>query len=208
MSTQDDIEEDLPRNVGEEAESEEGNTTASQDTDEVNVLRDRVADLEEAKLRMVAEMQNTRKRLVKQREEDYKYRHQDLLLDLVGVIDNFERAIIVSVESGDFNAFHEGITMIEKQFTGMLTEKYNLERFGEVGEAFDPAAHEAMMMEESPDVDGEVIKQVYQAGYRLHSRVLRPAKVVVAKPVQEGSASGNEDADNENKKQNNEVGVE
>ncbi len=203
MSTKNDVEEDLPRSVDEEAESEEVNTEVSQDADEVHVLREKIAELEDAKLRMAAEMQNTRKRLVKQREEDYKYRHQDLFRDLVEVIDNFERAILISVESGDFHAFHEGITMIEKQFTGMLTEKYSLERFGEAGEAFDPAAHEAMMMEESPDVDGEVIKQVYQAGYRLHGRVLRPAKVVVVKPVQEGNDSGVE-----SEKQNNEVGVE
>jgi molecular chaperone GrpE len=132
---------------------------------------------------MAAENQNTRKRLVKQQQDAYKYRHQDILRDLADVIDNFERAIESSADSRDFDTFHEGILMIEKQFSGMLTERYGLERIGVEGEAYDPSLHEAMMSEESPDVEEETVKQVFQAGYRLHDRILRPAKVVVAKPA-------------------------
>lgn len=191
MSTEDEFEEDLTGGTDDENVSEE--TGGSSDADKIQDLMDKVAELANDRLRMAAEMQNTRKRLVKQQQEDYKYRHQDILRDLAEVIDNFERAIQASEESGDFHAFHEGIEMIEKQFTGMLTEKYNLERFGEIGEAFDPGFHEAMMMEESPDTDGEVIKQVYQSGYRLHNRIIRPAKVVVSKSAPLGDSMDNED---------------
>ena len=149
----------------------------------IQSLNDKIAELEELRLRMAAENQNTRKRLVKQQQDAYKYRHQDILRDMAEVMDNFERAIESSAESRDFDTFHEGIVMIEKQFSGMLTEKYSLERIGEEGDAFDPAAHEAMMMNESADVEVETVTQVFQAGYRLHDRVLRPAKVVVSKPA-------------------------
>lgn len=162
--------------------------------DENVVLQAENAELKEKILRMAAENQNTRKRLVKQQQDAYKYRHQDILRDLAEVMDNFERAIESSVDSRDFDTFHEGILMIEKQFSGMLTERYGLERIGSEGEAYDPAAHEAMMLEESSDVEVETIKQVFQAGYRLHERILRPAKVVVYKPA---PAAVTEDAEND-----------
>jgi len=157
--------------------------TADEPVDEAVSLANENTELKEQILRMAAENQNTRKRLVKQQQDAYKYRHQDILRDLADVIDNFERAIESSADSRDFDTFHEGILMIEKQFSGMLTERYGLERIGVEGEAYDPSLHEAMMSEESSEVEEETVKQVYQAGYRLHERVLRPAKVVVAKPV-------------------------
>ena len=173
--------------VEETPESEEA-------VDENVVLQAENAELKEKILRMAAENQNTRKRLVKQQQDAFKYRHQDILRDLAEVMDNFERAIESSIDSRDFDTFHEGILMIEKQFSGMLTERYGLERIGSEGEAYDPAAHEAMMLEESSDVEVETIKQVFQAGYRLHERILRPAKVVVYKPA---LAAVTEDAEND-----------
>lgn len=178
--------EDLENSVDETFEAEEA-------VDPISVLQEENAELKEKILRMAAENHNTRKRLVKQQEDAHKYRHQDILRDLAEVIDNFERAIESSTDSRDFDNFHEGILMIEKQFSGMLTEKYGLERIGSVGELYDPAIHEAMMLEESPEVEVETVKLVFQSGYRLHDRILRPAKVVVSKP-----AADNADNDGEN----------
>jgi len=151
--------------------------------DELDVLRAENADLKEQILRMAAENQNTRKRLVKQQQDAYRYRHQDILRDLAEVIDNFERAIDSSADSKDFDAFHEGIVMIEKQFKGMLNESYGLERVGSEGDIYDPSIHEAVLLEESSEVSEDTVKQVFQPGYRLYERVLRPAKVVVLKPL-------------------------
>lgn len=178
--------EELENSVDETFEAEEA-------VDPISVLQEENAELKEKILRMAAENHNTRKRLVKQQEDAHKYRHQDILRDLAEVIDNFERAIESSTDSRDFDNFHEGILMIEKQFSGMLTEKYGLERIGSVGELYDPAIHEAMMLEESPEVEVETVKLVFQSGYRLHDRILRPAKVVVSKP-----AADNADNDGEN----------
>lgn len=186
--------------------SPEENTTAGEDAGEgtgmpvsddesLEALQAENAELRDKILRMAAENQNTRRRLEKSKQDALKYRHQDILRDLAEVMDNFERAIESSVESRDFDTFHEGIKMIEKQFSGMLTERYNLERVGVDGEPFDPAAHEAMMMEESADVEVETVKQVFQAGYRLHDRVLRPAKVVVQKPAPAAAAADEQDGE-------------
>ena len=174
--------EDLENSVDETLEAEES-AAAEEAVDETVMLQRENTELKEKLLRMAAENQNTRKRLVKQQEDAHKYRHQDILRDLGDVIDNFERAIESSADSRDFDNFHEGILMIEKQFSGMLTEKYGLERIGAVGELYDPAIHEALMLEESSEVEVETVKQVFQSGYRLQERILRPAKVVVSKPA-------------------------
>lgn len=177
-------EEDVPLDQSEIAEETDEGSPETEDTaDPVADTAAENAELKEQILRMAAENQNTRKRLVKQQQDAFKYRHQDILTDLAEIIDNFERAIESSADSRDFDTFHEGILMIEKQFSGMLTERYGLEKFGTSGEAYDPALHEAMMSEESSEVEDETVKQVYQAGYRLHDRILRPAKVVVVKPA-------------------------
>ncbi len=168
---------------------------ASEPIDELVSLAEKNAELEDQIRRIIAESQNSRKRLVKQQQDVHKYRHQDILSDLAEVIDNFERAIESSADSRDFDTFHEGIIMIEKQFSGMLAERYGLERIGVEGEAYDPFLHEAIMSEESSEVEEDTVKQLYQAGYRLHDRVLRPAKVVVVKPAANESEEKEETVD-------------
>jgi len=193
--------EDAPLGTPESGETIEDSSEESSDesvdepVDELTALAEKNAELEDQIRRIIAESQNSRKRLVKQQQDAHKYRHQDILRDLADVIDNFERAIESSADSRDFDTFHEGILMIEKQFSGMLTERYGLERIGVEGEAYDPSLHEAMMSEESSDIEEETVKQVYQAGYRLHERVLRPAKVVVAKPASAVSEKTDETED-------------
>jgi len=157
-------------------------------------LEAQVRELKENYLRQVAENQNSRKRLVKQHQDAQKYRHQDILKDLADVIDNFERAIDSASESKDFDSFHEGILMIEKQFSGMLAERYGLQKIGAEGEPFDPASHEALMFEESEEVETETVKQVLQTGYKLFERILRPAKVAVLKPAAKNLNKENNDS--------------
>lgn len=150
--------------------------------DITEALRAEIAELNDRILRMAAENQNTRKRLVKQHQDAHQYRHHDILRDLAEVVDNFERAIESAAESRDFDTFFNGIVLIEKQFKGMLIDRYQLERVGIEGEEFNPNFHEALSMVEDPDTDSDKVKQVLQSGYRLHERVLRTAKVVIARP--------------------------
>ena len=105
-----------------------------------------------------------------------------LLLDIVEIIDNFERAIRSADESHDFTAFHDGIVMIEKQFTSMLERKWELVRFDSEGEEFDPQRHEAMLTEEREDHEHSIVLEDLQKGYLLRDKVLRPAKVKVSLP--------------------------
>jgi molecular chaperone GrpE len=105
-----------------------------------------------------------------------------LLLDVITVLDDFERAIKSSEESKDFDAFHSGVVMIEKQFVNMLENKWALSRFDSVGDDFDPNRHQAITAEESDEYESPRVVEDYQRGYLLQDRVLRPAKVKVVKP--------------------------
>ncbi|TFH03743.1 MAG: nucleotide exchange factor GrpE [Spirochaetales bacterium] len=150
-----------------------------------------VANLSDQLLRKAADFDNYRKRMLREKEEFGAYANRELLLDIVTIIDDFERAIRSADESEDFNAFHDGIVLIEKQFTSMLERKWKLARFESVGEEFDPQKHEAMMTEERTDHDQSMVLEDFQKGYMLHDRVLRPSKVKVSMPVEGGDGNGN-----------------
>ena len=158
--------------------------------DGTSELERRIAELEEENsalkdqfLRKSADFENLRKRMQREVAEAAKYGNSQIMLDLVTIIDDFERAIKSADESKDFDSFYDGIAMIEKQFTNMLDRKWGLRRLESVGEEFDPQVHEAIMTEQSSDQDHPVVVEDYQKGYMLHDRVLRSAKVKVAMPT-------------------------
>lgn len=194
------VDEPIENQRSEQSESE---AQAAEDTievgDEAGVLRNRVAELEaensELKsqyLRKSADFENFRKRMIREKEEAAKYANSGLLSDIVTIIDDFERAIKSSEESKDFDSFHSGIELIEKQFTSMLERNWGLKRFESVGEPFDPQKHEAIGMEEREDLDDQTVIEDYQRGYFLHDRVLRNAKVKVGVP-KTTAAGGSDD---------------
>jgi molecular chaperone GrpE len=156
----------------------------------VKELESENSELKSQYLRKQADFENFRKRVQREKKEAIQYANSDLLLDLVSIIDDFERAIKSSEESRDFESFHDGIKLIEKQFVGMLERKYGLQRMESEGNEFDPQMHEAINMEERSDYDVQMVMEDYQRGYMLHDRVLRHAKVKVAVPARESSDSG------------------
>jgi molecular chaperone GrpE len=158
---------------------------------EIESLKQEISDLKDQYLRKQADMDNFRKRLMREKEDAIAFANRQLLEDLITIIDNFERAIQSSEAGKDYESFHDGIVMIEKEFVGMLERKWHLTRFESVGEEFDPSKHEAMMMEDSTEHDRQVVLQDFQKGYMLQDQVLRAAKVKVANPV--GTAETGED---------------
>ncbi len=159
----------------ERAEKDELSTNAEEPELEINELKDQL-------LRKQADYVNFRKRIAKEKEESIRYANQMLLLDIVAIIDDFERAIASADESKDFTAFHSGIVLIEKQLTSMLEKKWGLRRFDSLGEEFNPDKHQAIAIEEDQDDKRPIVKEDYQKGYFYHERVLRPAKVKVSQP--------------------------
>lgn len=162
--------------------------------DELNTLNEENSALKDQVLRKTADFENYRKRMIREKQDTVRFGNQEILKDLVDIIDNFERAITSSSESKDFDSFYDGISMIEKQFTSMLLTKYNLTKMTASGEEYDPNCHEALMMEETDKVKSPTVLEIFQNGYMLHDRVLRPAKVKVGKPVSAPAEETSEEA--------------
>ncbi len=147
-------------------------------------------ELEEAKakasenydrfLRLYAEFDNYRKRVAREKAELVRYGNEELLKELLPVLDNLERALEHAKRGGDPKAIVEGVGLILDQFQAVL-KRFGVEPIRAIGEKFDPERHEAVGEQEAEGVEpGEVILEV-QKGYMLNDRLLRPAKVVVAK---------------------------
>ena len=111
-----------------------------------------------------------------------KYGSENILSDIVEVVDNFERTLSFISDSEDKNIRNIaiGIEMIQKQLLETL-EKHGLKQLSAMGETFDPNFHEALATESVEDAKDEEIIKVHQNGYKLNDRVIRPAKVVIAK---------------------------
>ncbi len=175
-------------------QEEQGKSAEEELKQKITALEQRVKALEEENsslkdqyLRKQADFENFRKRMQKEKQDIIQYGTSELLLDLITIIDDFERAIKSSEGSKDFDSFYNGIVLIEQQFTGLLERKWGLVRFESKGEEFDPQKHEAIMMEESAEFPVSTVLEDLQKGYKLYDRILRPSKVKVSKPVANGS---------------------
>jgi molecular chaperone GrpE len=130
-------------------------------------------------------MDNLRKRAEREREETAKYAISKFARDVVAVADNFERALQAVpadavAEDGALRSLVDGITMTEREFLNVL-ERNGVKRLNPKGEAFNPHQHQAMMEMQNTEVPAGTILEVFQCGYLIEDRVLRPAMVVVAK---------------------------
>ena len=151
----------------------------------IQALQTELDSLKNQSLRLLADMDNLRKRMEREKEETAKYAIGKFAADVVNVADNFERATNAvpegaADEDGPFKSLVEGVTMTEREFQNVL-ERHGVHRLDPGGEAFNPHKHQAVMEVQNPDVAPGTIVQVFQPGYMIDDRVLRPAMVVVAK---------------------------
>lgn len=151
----------------------------------IETLKGQVADLTDRLLRAHAEMDNMRKRAERDKEETAKYAITRFARDVVTVADNFERAVQAvpqaAVEQDPaLKSLVEGVSMTEREFLNVL-ERYGVKRISPKGEMFNPHHHQAMMEMQNLEVAPGTILDVFQPGYLIEDRVLRPAMVVVAK---------------------------
>jgi molecular chaperone GrpE len=168
--------------TGDTGENGEGDRT-KQLEETIARLEEETSELKNQYLRKQADFENARRRMMRDKEDAVSFANQQLLLDLTSIIDDFERAIKSAEESRDYDAFHNGVVIIEKQLTSMLERKWGLSRFDSEGEPFDPQKHEAVMTEPREDHDESIVIEDFQRGYMLHDRVLRSAKVKVSMPT-------------------------
>ena len=144
------------------------------------------AELKDQYLRKLADYENFRKRMFRDKDDAVQFANSSLIQDLLGILDDFDRAISSSEVSRDFQVFHDGIGMVRNRLLATLEGKYGLSRFDAAGAVFDPNIHEAVAVEKA-GIPDPVVSEEFVKGYKLHGRVLRAAKVKVRMP--DGTAS-------------------
>ena len=133
----------------------------------------------EKSVRAIAELDNVRRRAEREVASAHRYGLEKLLNSLLPVVDSLEEALRLAELHAD-TGMHEGLELTMKLFLGVLT-KFDVEQLDPQGELFDPQQHEAMSIQPSSDVPNNTVLVVFQKGYRLNDRIIRPARVIVSK---------------------------
>ena len=183
VSKEDNIDETISENNNEDVESEEEGTKET----EVDILKEEIITLKEEKIRVLAEMENLRKRFEREKIDSIKYGSVNFARDVLSPGDNLERALSVINEeeeqSQSIKNLIEGLLMVKKELSTAL-EKNGITKIDSLDKKFDPNLHQAMMEIENDDLDEGVVVQEIQTGYMMHDRLLRPAMVGVSKKPQ------------------------
>jgi molecular chaperone GrpE len=180
--------ESLPKKTGEPHTAGGGTVTeVPGKTDKAEDLMLKLQDAEKKAaenydkyMRAVAELDNYRKRAVREKADAIQYGNENLLRDILPLVDGMDRALEHSCNSEDFDAFRKGLTLLQRQLLGCL-QKHGVEIIDTAGKDFDPHVHEAMMQVESAQHEDSQVVGEFERGYLLNGRLLRPAKVSVCK---------------------------
>lgn len=133
-------------------------------------------------LRVAAELENYKKRAARDKADAINYGNETLIKDILPIVDSLERALEHASNSDDFDSFIEGLKLIYDKLLATL-EKNGVEKIDAVGKDFDPNFHEAVLQTESSEFDDNKVVEMYENGYLLNGRLLRPVKVSVSKHV-------------------------
>lgn len=148
---------------------------------ELEAAKQEAAGFKDRFARVSADLDNVRRRQLKERQEALQYGHENLVKELLNTVDNLERAIdhAKGSDAQDLSALLQGVELAQRELTGVLG-KHGVVVIEAEGVAFDPNVHEAVAQMEEGSVPPGYVARVYQKGYRLRDRLLRPARVVVA----------------------------
>jgi molecular chaperone GrpE len=167
--------------------SEPAATAAEASDDELQEMQNALSKAEQelalhrdAMLRMQAEMENTRKRLIRDQEKSRKFALERIMKDLLQVRDSMERGLEADAESASAETLLEGQALTLKMLAKVMQD-HDLELVDPKGEAFNPEFHEAMTVQPSAELEENSVMEVLQKGYKLHDRLVRPAMVVVSR---------------------------
>jgi molecular chaperone GrpE len=176
-------EQAAPQEGGEEAKDQVRilEAVAAEAQKRAEALQAENSELKDQYLRKLADYENFRKRMFREKSDAVQFANTALLQDILGILDDFDRAIQSSEVSKDFQILHDGITMVRNRFFTTLEGKYGLAQFDSADKPFDPNIHEAVAMEQGA-VKEPVVVEEFLKGYTLNGRILRAAKVRVRMP--------------------------
>ena len=158
--------------------------------DQLTQLKAELSKYKDVALRSVADLDNYRKRMAREKDDAIRYANASFLERLIPILDNFELGLQAAKTGGSQSAVQDGMVMVFKQLQDFLAS-CGVETIDATGQHFDPNVHEAIAQEQNAEIaEGFVVRQL-RKGYRLKDRLIRPANVVVSKgaPVGENSAT-------------------
>jgi molecular chaperone GrpE len=149
--------------------------------DEAQKMKQELGEAKDKYIRLFAEFDNMRKRHERERTALIKYAHEEVIIEMLGFFEDFERTIAAGKKSpSDAKDLLKGIEMVYGRMQQLL-KKYDVREIECAGKKFDPDFHEALMAEDAVDQEDGTILEVFQKGYMLGDRVVRTAKVKVSK---------------------------
>lgn len=162
----------------EQGDAPEVNTSESPEQ-LVDALEQQVVDLRQRELKAQAELENFRKRMVRETESQLKFAALPMVRDLLDVVDNLHRAIESSGAAAGSEGLVEGVKMVQQQLVAVLA-KHSCKPIDSVGKAFDPNVHQAIAQQPSAEFPAGTVVQEVSVGYRMYDRVVRPSMVIVS----------------------------
>ena len=192
LNKEDELEKNNSDIINSENENLEQNSTVANDTDTDNEkqneleenLRDEIEQLRDEKLRLLADMENLRKRSDRDRVDSIRYGNINFARDILSLGDNLSRALDAIPKDAEktetITNLINGLRMVQREFTSIL-EKHGIKKIEALNQRFDHNFHQAMMEIESEEVEEGIVIQEIQSGYNMHDRLLRPSMVGVAK---------------------------
>lgn len=160
---------------------EQSQTTEDECEDSLeNCLEEELEQVKNKMLRLQADFLNYKNRTEKEKLSTYGNAVSDILLELLPVVDNFERALEVEAPTSEVETFKEGMKMIEKQFRNVL-DKNGLKEIEAMDAKFDPNFHQGIAFDNESDKEEDTITEVFQKGYMVKDKVIRPSVVKIAK---------------------------
>lgn len=181
--------EDLKNNTEEDTVEVEvtGDAGAAEpvaEQDEATLLKQRLEEQKNDYLRLAAEFDNFRKRTRRDTADIIRSANESLIIQLLDVLDNFERAMKSREEGIDFETYSKGVALVYEKLNAILGNA-GLKRFNSLGEPFDPRFHEALLQVEADDKEPDTVANELSPGYTLNDKVIRHAKVGVTKKKEE-----------------------
>jgi len=172
--------EEQNENVENQEAEKSAEETSDNCDDKVKKLEAELEEWKNSYTRKLAEFQNFTKRKENEVAEMRKYASEGIIVKLLDNIDNLERAVDASKESQNFDSLIEGVNMILNNLKNLLTEE-GVEEIEAAGKEYNPYEHKAMITENKEELDDNVVVQVFQKGYKMKGKVVRPAMVTVNK---------------------------
>ena len=164
---------------------------------ELEEAKIQISEMNDRYIRLMAEFDNYKKRISREYENQVQSANEKLMVEMVDVRENFERALRSGTSGADDSTLLEGMKLIFGKFDGVLSRN-GLETFGATGEPFDPQIHDALMNTPKEDIPEDHIAEIYERGYRIKNKVIKHAKVIVSSgapaPQDNAETSGNKDS--------------